>query len=149
MKAVPAVLILGAMLMVDCRQTSKGRKEDRRDSGGVEDDAEGTGIGQQLFRLGMDENGNGKVTRKELEKWFAREGDTVVSDGIDYFAVLDINGDGSITPKEADNFMSLVQAASSETGSNFGDGGDEESATGGATASFMGEDESEDDREEL
>ena len=150
------VLVLGAILTSQCKERRKGHKgrdEDRHGSGRANDGTEATGMGQQLFRLGMDHNMDGKVTRKELEAWFAREGDTVQSDGVDYFAMLDVNGNGVISPTEADQFMSLLQAANSNPASNFADAGPGGPATAEDIASSMGGDEgegeSDDDRDEL
>ena len=67
-------------------------------------DLEGLSPGQQLFRLGMDMDGDNKVTLKEMENWMEMNGDSK-SGAKDLFQQLDKNGDNKLTPKEANDFM--------------------------------------------
>jgi hypothetical protein len=137
-------LALGAIVVAECKEGRAGKSKAETGEG----EGDGVGMGMQLFRLGMDRNADGKVTRKELEAWFAREGDDVVSDGVDYFMLLDANSDGSISPKEADNFMQLLEKTHAEWGAKgAGSAGDMDADSAKAEAAFSSTDEGDEDDE--
>ena len=74
----------------------------------------GDAFSTQLFRL-LDTNGDGSISRSEMESIFNKNGDTTKADAI--FARLDANHDGSVSPDE------LTNALSGQGQAGQGDGG--------------------------
>jgi hypothetical protein len=72
----------------------------------------GDAFSQQLFSM-LDSNGDGSISKSELESVFSRNGDTTKADAI--FAQLDANHDGNVSPDE-------LTAALSGQGQNGQDG---------------------------
>ncbi len=64
-------------------------------------------MGATLFKMGMDENGDGRVTKQELRRWSALNGGE--NDETDmHFKIMDTDGNGYVSAAEANVFLDLM-----------------------------------------